>query len=186
MNEHVVEREREIRAPAAAIENPQRARKFFGDQRLDQADEGVDLPELRLHRRPDLAALVLDADGFEKSVRSLGGERIFLCPIVRQILRRPGHGWRAFRNQHATLARDPDVQIAVAGLDVDLRELPRKHFVQLSAPLPAGEIFHLAFALARERNLDLAAGSDFDRARDDFLPRRVRGMGRCGERQPAK
>jgi hypothetical protein len=63
--EQVVERERQIGAPRAEVDDAQRPRGQRRDDVLDELHEAVDLPELRPSLRAHTALCGLDAESHE-------------------------------------------------------------------------------------------------------------------------
>ena len=89
-DEQVVQREREVGAARAEVDDPEIARRQRRDDVVDELDEAVDLPELRPPRRAHLALGGLDAERDEVRNGLALGEDVALRAVVRERRLRPG------------------------------------------------------------------------------------------------
>ena len=77
-----MEREREVRATGAEVDDPQAPFRQRRDDVVDQLDEAVDLPELRPPLRADAAVRGLDAERDEERDGLPFGQRVALGAVV--------------------------------------------------------------------------------------------------------
>ena len=177
-DEQVVQREGEVGAPRAEVDDPEIAGRQRRDDVLDELDEAIDLPELRPPWRAHLALGGLDAELDEVGNGLALREDVALRAVVRE--RRLGPGRRSAEDARLAAARQHlpvglglvQERLPVAGADRVGEERDERASVEELVRRPG-----------REVPSDAPAQPVADRDRVDRQPR---GLGRVGRARSAQ
>lgn len=84
MAEVMEQGEGQMRAPTPTVHHGNRFLPVqqIGDDRLDERNESVDLPEFCLHGRTHLPLLIFNPDGLQEIILAIQRKWIFFLPVV--------------------------------------------------------------------------------------------------------